>query len=149
MLNPQAENKNINIAFDVKGKELSLNVFGDIHAFKRVFINLISNSIKFTNENGNITCRIIRERNGTVTLEIEDNGIGIPENRLEQVLYPFEQVEADQELNEEGTGLGLSIVSNLIELHGGDFALTSKIGVGTKAIISIPSSRIVFNKHDQ
>ena len=136
----QAENKNIEIDLNVKQPT---KIFGDDHAFRRVIINLLSNSIKFTKNNGHVRCSVEHKKTGGICLEIKDNGIGIPADRLEDVLNPFEQSHTDHQLDEEGTGLGLPIVKNLVELHGGSFKLDSEVGVGTTATIHLPQERLV------
>lgn len=136
----QARNKNIAIDLDM---DRSAKIFGDDHAIRRVIINLLSNAIKFTGVNGHVKCSVSHKKTGGVCLEIADDGIGIPEDRLEDVLNPFEQSHNDHQVNEEGTGLGLPIVKNLVELHGGKFELNSKLGVGTTASIHLPSNRLV------
>ena len=144
MLSPQAEAKKINLTYQADDKIASAMITGDENAIKRIFINLISNSIKFTGTEGNVSCKIVANRNDNIVVEIEDNGIGIPTDRIDKVLNPFEQVHADYDLNEEGTGLGLSIVQKLVELHEGKFKLESEYGIGTKASVTIPSKRISY-----
>ncbi len=124
----------------------SITVIGDRHAFKRIFINLFSNAVKFTNEQGKVECFLISNNDDYVVVEIKDNGIGIDEEKISQALSPFGQAFDVRNLNETGTGLGLSIVIQLIELHGGTFKLSSEINKGTSAIISIPKNRIIENK---
>ncbi len=89
-------------------------------------------------------CNVSANRNGNIVVDIKDNGIGIPSDRIDKDLNPFEQVYADSDLNEEGTGLGLSIVQKLVELHNGKFKLESEYGLGTTASITIPSNRISY-----
>lgn len=144
MLSPQAEAKNIKLTYDAEDKISSATVTGDESAIKRIFINLISNSIKFTGDDGYVECNVTANRNGNIVVDIKDNGIGIPSDRIDKVLNPFEQVHADSDLNEEGTGLGLSIVQKIIELHNGKFKLESEYGLGTTASIIIPSNRISY-----
>lgn len=144
MLSPQAEAKNIKLTYDAEDKISSATVNGDESAIKRIFINLISNSIKFTGTDGHVKCNVSANRNGNIVVDIKDNGIGIPSDRIDKVLNPFEQVHADSDLNEEGTGLGLSIVQKIIELHNGKFKLESEYGLGTTASIIIPSNRISY-----
>ncbi|MBL4603901.1 MAG: transporter substrate-binding domain-containing protein [Emcibacteraceae bacterium] len=143
MLETQVVQKNLNVIFDNKKDVSSLKLIGDFHAIKRIFINLLSNSIKYTPEGGIINCQINRLRNGRVEIEISDNGIGIPKDRIEHVINPFVQIHEEYDLNEDGTGLGLPIVKTLVELHGGKFVLTSEVDVGTKAVISFPTSRVI------
>ena len=144
MLSPQAEAKNITLIYDAEDKISSATVSGDESAIKRIFINLISNSIKFTGDDGYVECNVSANRNGNIVVDIKDNGIGIPSDRIDKVLNPFEQVHADSDLNEEGTGLGLSIVQKLVELHNGKFKLESEYGLGTTASITIPSNGISY-----
>lgn len=143
MLIPQAEKKQISIGYEPNQNITPQKIHGDINAIKRIFINLLSNSIKYTSVDGKIECHINKQRNGGVEIEISDNGIGIPKDRLEHVLSPFEQIHEEHDLNEEGTGLGLPIVKNLVELHGGKFTLNSEVNRGTIVVISIPSRRVI------
>ena len=142
MLLPQADHKKISICYHPDENIVPENIHGDINAIKRIFINLLSNSIKYTSAGGKIECHINKQRNGSVEIEISDNGIGIPTDRIDHVLSPFEQIHKEHDLNEEGTGLGLPIVKNLVELHGGKFKLISEVNKGTTAVISIPSRRV-------
>lgn len=144
MLSPQIEAKEIRLTYKADEKISSAMVKGDENAIKRIFINLISNSVKFTGTGGDVTCIISAKRNGSIVAEIKDNGIGIPEDRINKVLNPFEQVQADSDLNEEGTGLGLSIVQKLVELHDGKFELESEYGIGTTASVTLSSKRISY-----
>ncbi len=143
MLEPQASQKNVLLSCDTDPQTHTLKLVGDMHAIKRSIINLLSNAVKFTGERGAVHCRTTRADDGGVNIEVIDTGIGIPSNRLEHVLNPFEQCEDTHEHNEEGTGLGLPIVKKLIELHDGIFTLESEVGTGTRAIISIPAQRIL------
>ena len=110
----------------------------------RVFINLLSNSVKFTADYGYVLCTVSNTTNSDVKIEIIDDGIGIPDDRIDEVLKPFEQSHTNHEIDEEGTGLGLPIVKFLIESHGGNFVLSSKYGVGTCATIYLPKNRILI-----
>ena len=144
MFDGLANEKNISMtSLDLK-QITGLQVYGDVHCIKRIIINLLSNAIKFTDNGGRVMCNVSQNTNGDLNIEIEDTGKGIPENRLEHVINPFDQIQDDQHLNEEGTGLGLSIVKHLIELHGGSLKLMSTIGIGTKARIILPSARIIL-----
>ena len=139
MLTVNADNKNIKLEY----KENTLQIFGDINAIKRIIINLLSNAVKYTNPDGLISCELLKLENGGITINITDNGIGIPEDKIEQVINPFEQIEHSFDINEEGTGLGLSIVQKLTELHGGRFSLKSTVDIGTTATIELSKSRVL------
>ena len=143
MLELQARKKHIELVNVTNGECKDVKIHGDINAIKRSIINLLSNSVKFTGEYGKIVCKAINETDKSLTILVNDNGIGIPPDRLEQVLKPFEQIHEEYDLNDEGTGLGLPIVKRLIELHQGKFFLTSTVDVGTEAHISIPAQRVI------
>ncbi|MBT5186764.1 MAG: transporter substrate-binding domain-containing protein [Kordiimonadaceae bacterium] len=143
MLAPQAAYNKIELVLE---GEKTVTLFGDEHAFKRIIINLLSNSLKFTPENGKVRCVITELKNGCIKVEIIDNGCGIAKDNLEQVLNPFEQVQEKYVSNSEGTGLGLPIVKKLIEMHGGEFILKSDAGVGTCATFIIPADRAKFKR---
>ena len=149
MLRPQAEKKNINLISTFEDEDKDIDLFGDVHAIKRAIINLLSNAIKFTDEKGEVSCYLKLNPNGSILVEITDNGIGIPKSRLEHVMNPFEQVHEAHDVNEEGTGLGLPIVKKLIELHGGEFSLLSRVNKGTKARIIFPSHRSSVSEKQQ
>ncbi|MDH7445798.1 tetratricopeptide repeat-containing hybrid sensor histidine kinase/response regulator [Aquimarina sp. 2201CG14-23] len=129
----QAKSKDNKLILDVPN-ELpdSLNV--DSLRLSEILINLIGNASKFT-ENGTIWLRIkilSRERNTIqIRYEVEDSGVGIPEDKKDYVFEKFSQV--DRESNKlEGTGLGLSIVKNLLEMMDSQIQLESNEGRGTK-----------------
>lgn len=133
-----AQEKNINL---IKPKGSSVFINGDNHAFQRVFINLLSNAIKFTPEGGEVDLSVrLNDQTGNVIIEVNDTGIGIAKEHIEHVMTEFGQIHESMDADEHGTGLGLSIVKGLVELQNGTFQLISELGIGTKAIISIPSA---------
>nr|WP_274757346.1 HAMP domain-containing sensor histidine kinase [Pseudemcibacter aquimaris] len=140
MIQSKADDKNITIGYNT---DREYEVYGDLHSIKRIFINLISNAVKYTPEGGTVICTITLAPGEGVKVEITDNGIGIPEERIEEVLKPFEQTNDSHELDEEGTGLGLAIVDHLIKAHNGTFTLTSEYGIGTTATVILPEKRLM------
>ena len=146
MMKGTAEEKNITLKLEGGNEFKSLQIYADQNCIKRIFINLFSNSIKFTQDGGEIICRIEKIEHNDVTISVIDNGIGIPEDRLDKVLIPFEQLQDGSELNDKGTGLGLSIVKDLTDLHQGNFSLKSKVGIGTTAMVQFPASRFKSDK---
>jgi signal transduction histidine kinase len=139
MIEIQASAKNIDLKYENLTNKVNLMIVGDENAYKRIVINLLSNAVKFTNQGGKIICKAFYDDDKRLILEVVDNGIGIPEDKIDQVLLPFGQVHETREMNKSGTGLGLAIVKELVEIHGGTFTLKSKVNVGTRAIISINS----------
>src|SRR5262249_48802537 len=90
----------------------------------QVLINLLSNSLKFTNGNGVVT--VATEVDQTmVHISVKDTGIGIPPEQQEAIFEPFRQVDASYTRRFGGTGLGLSIANALVTLHGGDISVDS------------------------
>ena len=83
-------------------------------------------------------CDIRKRRFAMLTLSVADNGIGIPQEDMQRILEPFEQVEHVMNRTHQGTGLGLSIVKSLAEAHGGSFRIESTVGEGTIATMTLP-----------
>lgn len=147
MLKTQAEAKQIRLFYSDLSDKIELDLLGDAVAFKRIIINILSNSVKFTHSGGMIACNIYKDEKDGVIISIKDTGIGIPEDKIEHVMTPFGQDDAAQKMiaTGTGTGLGLSIVKQLVEMHGGEFKLSSVVGEGTEAQIIIPASKIVYS----
>jgi two-component system cell cycle sensor histidine kinase PleC len=103
----------------------------------QVLTNLVSNAVKFTPEGGAIAVRTGRRREGAV-LVVEDTGIGIPQEALEKLGQPFEQVQSPLTRAHKGSGLGLAISRSLVALHGGTMDIVSREGAGTKVTVFLP-----------
>lgn len=125
------KNMGMNIVFDTDKEEKIIAV--DIDSIERIILNLISNAIKFSKENGLIEVYI--KCNDTIDIIIKDNGIGIEPNNMEKVFDRFEQVKNNDKKN--GSGIGLSLVRSLVEMNNGIIKVKSKIGIGTEFIISL------------
>jgi PAS domain S-box-containing protein len=110
---------------------------------KQVLLNLLSNSVKFTPEGGDVTVAGGVSPAGEFVLAIVDTGIGIAPEDLQRVLEPFGQVDSTMHRRYEGTGLGLPLAKALVELHGGTLALDSKVGVGTTVTVRLPKERVL------
>eukprot|EP01113_Clastostelium_recurvatum_P020875 TRINITY_DN2470_c0_g1_i3.p1 TRINITY_DN2470_c0_g1~~TRINITY_DN2470_c0_g1_i3.p1 ORF type:complete len:1276 (-),score=381.74 TRINITY_DN2470_c0_g1_i3:43-3870(-) len=132
----------ITLAFK-KGVELNFLVhpdvppilIGDPARLRQVLINLIGNSIKFTDEGEIvISCTVVvAPQDGEVTLlfEVRDTGCGIPENQLNQLFKPFFQVDGTASRRHGGSGLGLAISKKWVEIFGGTFTVRSTLGEGS------------------
>ncbi|WP_374381664.1 ATP-binding protein [Dongia sp.] len=116
-------------------------VLVDQKLVRQILLNLLSNAIKFTPGGGAIVLRAAMSTDGDLLIEVEDNGIGIPEKDIERVLEPFVQVESHRARRFGGTGLGLALSRRLIELHDGRLTLSSQIDHGTRVGIHIPANR--------
>ncbi|RBW67495.1 sensor histidine kinase [Bacillus taeanensis] len=141
-----AENVVSKIVLKATQKNLSLyleaeddlpSVYGDGLRIEQVFINLLENSIHYT-EQGFIRLRISMKANDTAAIIVEDTGIGIPEEELSQIFERFHRVEKSRSRNHGGSGLGLAIVKKLVELQKGEIRVTSKVGKGTRFEILLP-----------
>lgn len=124
-------------------------IHADQQQIRRILINLLSNAIKYTPAGGTVTLSvcICEEGDGCgvegMLLTVEDTGIGIPGDKLEKVLEPFEQVENSFTRTRAGTGLGLALTKAMVEAHGGRLWLESEVGKGTRAHALLPPARIV------
>lgn len=130
-LSPRAENEGIN--FTLTSLYKSIYVFADKNRMKEVFINIIDNAIKFTDENGNIDI-LIEQLNDYVTITIKDDGEGIKEDEIAFVASKFYKGSSSK----SQTGLGLSICEEIVKAHDGNMIIKSKYGSGTSVIIEIP-----------
>lgn len=119
------------------------NVWADEQALRQMFLNLLTNAIKFTPVGGSISIHAGTARGGGQFVMVTDTGVGIPEEEIPVVLQAFGQGTQAIHDAEQGTGLGLSIVQALTRLHGGKFFLTSRVDEGTQATISLPAARVM------
>ena len=112
-------------------------IVADKRALKQIMLNLLSNAIKFTNPGGRIGVSAQADY-ASLTLIVEDNGIGIGQADLAHLGDPFFQAGSAYDRRHDGAGLGLSIVKGLIALHGGDFTVKSELGKGTRMTVILP-----------
>ena len=106
-------------------------------------INLLNNSVKFTDEKGKVTAHASIDEQGDAVISISDNGIGMKADDIDKALSPFGQLDADLDRKESGTGLGLTLVKQLTELHGGMVEIQSQPGEGTTVFIRFPAARVI------
>jgi PAS domain S-box-containing protein len=130
----------LNLATDIPA-DLPL-VLVDQRLARQILVNLLSNAVKFTPAGGTVTLRAYRAPGGDLIIEVEDNGIGIPEKDVDRVLEPFVQAESHRARRYGGTGLGLALARRIAELHGGRLSLVSQPDYGTKVSLHIPPSRL-------
>ena len=103
-----------------------------------MLINLVENSAKYTLENGSVSVRA-SARNGAFRIEVEDNGIGIPQEHHERIFERFYRVDKNRSREIGGTGLGLSIVKHIVIQHEGTISVRSSEGEGTTFTVELPS----------
>lgn len=136
----KAEEKGLVLAFHLPNPPLP-PVLGDPVRMKQILINLIGNSLKFT-EKGSVTVTMnsLGERDGhvTVRIEIKDTGIGIPEDKRNQLFEKFWQADVSNTRKYGGTGLGLAIVKEVVDQMKGIIVVKSKVGEGTNFELVLP-----------
>lgn len=145
MLQFAVERKNLNFQSDIGGDiENDMVVIGDPGRVRQIITNLLTNSIKFTNQ-GYVRFSVVKEKETAETVEIkfviEDTGIGIQDDVRKKLFQPFSQGDASTARRFGGTGLGLTICKNLLDLMRGRITLESTVGTGTTATFWI-----LFNK---
>ena len=127
--------KELSIIFDTNTEEKIIAC--DPEKIERVVLNLISNSIKFTDSGGSIFINII-DKGDIIEIEVKDTGIGIDKESLDKIFKKFHQIDTSLSRNAEGTGIGLSLVKSLVELHGGNINVHSEVGKGSVFKIELP-----------
>jgi len=150
----QAFQKNIQIISNIPPNLRDLNV--DERRIKQVLINLLTNAVKFTPNDGQINFSVavgygntwlgeaqipnqIRAENAPMLLfQITDTGIGIAADDLPRLFQPFVQVDSNLNRQYEGTGLGLAMVKQIVELHGGQVTVASQLGQGSCFTVALP-----------
>ena len=131
----RADRKEIVIAFE--SNDPSAIIRADLVKLRQILNNLIVNAIKFSPARTTVTVRVqCEERQASV--EVEDQGIGIPESELSAIFEPFKTLGSAGTAGEKSTGLGLSIVRQLVTLHGASVTVKSTVGTGSRFRVSFP-----------
>ena len=110
----------------------NIYVYGDKSRLKQVFINIIDNALKYTNEGGSINV-FVQKKDDMVNIEVIDNGCGIEKNKIQKVTQKFFKAN-----NKSGFGIGLSIVNEIVSAHNGTFRILSEKNFGTTVTVSVP-----------
>src|SRR5690554_1767811 len=140
MQRPMANSKGLHINCYID-PTLPFSINGDLQHLRQVLLNLIGNSIKFT-DNGSVKLSVQKaQRKATqklwIRFEVSDTGIGIPAEALQRIFDDFIQISPDT-LNKSGTGLGTTIAKELVELMGGEIDVSSEVGEGTLFWFELP-----------
>lgn len=144
-----AKQKNIHIRFTSHPEKIFLHF--DEEKIEKIFTNLLSNALKFTNTGGEVVISLIEIENdnpdndrqvypeGTVKITVSDNGIGIPKHEQSNIFNRFYQVsQKNSKTSSDGVGIGLSLVKSLVGIHYGDIRVESNPGEGSAFIVRIP-----------
>ncbi|MDP4089769.1 MAG: ATP-binding protein [Bacillota bacterium] len=113
----------------------------DDEKYERILLNLLSNAIKFTPEGRRISVNLRTVKN-RIRIEVKDNGIGIPEDKVEVIFERFGQVDSSLSRQAEGSGIGLSLVKKLVDALGGSISVKSRIGRGSTFTILLPDEMV-------
>lgn len=127
--------KYIDLIFDTEEEEIITAI--DEDKIERAILNILSNAIKFTNKGGKISV-YVKRLNNEVYITIEDSGIGIPKDKINEIFNRFYQISHPIKRYEEGSGIGLCIVKEIIDFHGGKINVYSEVNKGTKFEIILP-----------
>ena len=135
MLRDMADAKHVSLEVQSTAPELVAEA--DTNLMRRVFYNLGNNAIKFTNDGGRVTFRITGEGRA-VRVEVEDDGIGIPEAEIEKIFDKFYQIDGSLSREYPGVGLGLTVTKSIVEWHGGELTAESEPGKGSRFTLVLP-----------
>lgn len=131
-----AKQKDQDLTYEIK--EEALRMVGDKDRIEQVIINILSNAIKYTPENGSISVTAAKTEDNKVEIRITDTGMGIPKEDIPRLFERFYRVDKARSRMMGGTGLGLSIAKNIVEAHNGTIGIESEYGQGTVVIIGFP-----------
>ena len=118
-----------------------LMVVADVYMLKTIVRNLVSNAIKFTNQQGEIVLTAEVSSSG-VTIVVSDNGVGMSANILGKLFDAAQKISMTGTDNESGTGLGLLLCKDFVRKHGGEIWVESEVGVGSKFMFSLPVVKV-------
>ncbi|MEG0371573.1 MAG: transporter substrate-binding domain-containing protein [Clostridium sp.] len=130
-----AQVKNIEVTFDTDSEEIIMAF--DEDKIERIMLNLLSNAVKFSEANGSILVDI-KKSGDKVIISVEDNGVGIPKDKLGVVFERFRQVNKTLTRSFEGSGIGLSLVKSLVEMQNGEIKVDSIVDKGSTFTVYLP-----------
>jgi len=135
MLLPQSLDKNVTLTYQSESK--TMYVHADLSKLHQIVYQLLSNAVKFTPAGGSIEVFSRKEEN-SVFITVKDTGIGIPQEKMDEIFRPFVQIDSSLKRAFEGTGLGLALVKKYVEMHGGNIQVESRIGEGSSFTVELP-----------
>jgi PAS domain S-box-containing protein len=116
-------------------------IVADARSVRQILLNLLSNSIKFTDAGGQVIVSTALTERGEAVLRVRDTGIGMSESEIETALEPFRQIETSTRAGSGGTGLGLPLTKALAEANRAVFAIKSNVNSGTLVEVAFPTAR--------
>lgn len=131
-----------NVEIHLAQELTDVDLFCDEVLMRRALVNMVGNAVKFSEVGTRIDVTAEMTETGKLCLIVQDQGIGIDPKDIAKVMEPFGQANSELSRSHVGTGLGVPLTKSLIELHGGDFLLSSVKGVGTEIRMTLPSERL-------
>jgi signal transduction histidine kinase len=138
LLSPSIKEKQMTVQLDFGSEKIECEV--DAERMKEVFHNLVTNALKFSQNNTQLFVSI-KEKYPTVVIRIKDQGIGIPKEEIPYIFEKMYRASNSKNISVKGTGLGLYVVSQIIRAHGGHLHVQSEVGQGTEFTITLPRTR--------
>lgn len=142
LMSARYEAKKINIQCELEGIP---RLVAEERGIKQILINLMSNAVKFTPDEGRINVSYQVDAHGQLRLSITDTGVGLTDEEIEKALSPFGQIDNELSRSGSGTGLGLTLVDSLMKLHAGKLEMISQKGTGTSVTLVFPVDRVVMD----
>lgn len=141
----KAIQEQVNLKLDLQINPQKDKFTADVRRVNHILCNLLTNAIKFTPEGGSVTIRVWIEDENAV-FQVEDTGIGIPEEQLSLLFEKFHQLDTPYRRCYEGTGLGLALTKQLVQMHRGRIDVKSTVGRGSIFTVWIPPQSIMRSK---
>ena len=141
---PKAQERDISVTSSIDARIDSLHC--DMTSVRRILINLLSNAVRFSNEQGEVVVSLELDDEGRLHLSVRDQGIGMKPEQIEKAFLPFHQIGGGYDRQSDGTGLGLPMVKSLAELHQAEVGIETALEEGTKVTVVFPSERVTWRE---
>ncbi|MFQ5707512.1 MAG: PAS domain S-box protein [bacterium] len=135
-IRPLCDEKGLTLDYKL-ALDVPKEIYSDQDKITKAVINLLSNAVKFTRRGG-ITVKVGLKSLAELSIEVSDTGIGIPQNRIDEIFNEFHQIDSSDSRRYGGTGLGLAITKKVVQILGGSVSVKSQIGKGSTFTLLIP-----------
>ena len=132
-----------NIGMSIEEGDAPTVVYVDERRMIQVILNLLANSVKYSDDGQAVVLRHKLDEDGSLRLEVADRGRGMSPDEITRVVLPFARSEAAIRSREQGVGLGLAIANTIMKRHGGKLEIESALGMGTTVSLIIPADRLI------